>query len=245
MMKFLLNILFLCLSINLIYCQSKQDNTKKNKGIIKTVSPDEFESLFYAEGSQLIDVRTAAEFDDNRIKGAQNIDANSPDFAQLLTNLDKKSPVLVYCLSGGRSADAAQKMHELGFKKVYNLDGGILKWETAGKPVETKESIAATKGISVEDFNKAVSEMQYVLVDYNAVWCGPCKKMLPILEHIAEERKDRLKLLKIDVDYNRVIAKEKKITGIPYLELYKDGKLVWQFTGYINETTLLRETGLK
>lgn len=246
MMKLILNIFFLCISVNLIYCQSKQDNnnTKKGKGIIKTVSPDDFENMFYLEGAQLVDVRTAKEFDENRIKGAQNIDYNSADFEKLLTNLDKKSPVLLYCLSGVRSTDAAQKMYSLGFTKVYHLDGGILKWEAAGKPVQNKESIAATKGISVEDFNKAVSVSRYVLVDYNAEWCGPCKKMLPILERVTAERKDKMTLLKIDVDYNKTIAREKKIEGIPYLELYENGKLVWQFTGYINEATLLRETGL-
>lgn len=240
-MKIFIHILVLCLSINLIYCQSKQDNSKK---AIKNVSADEFENMFYAEGAQLVDVRTREEFDESRIKGAQNIDSNSPDFEKLLTNLDKKSPILVYCLGGSRSSTAAEKMASLGFKKIYNLDGGFLKWKAAGKSFESKESIAATRGMSIEDFNKEVNTSEYVLVDYNAEWCGPCKKMMPILEKITEQRKTKMKLLKIDVDYNKTIAREKKIEGIPYLELYQNGKLVWQFTGYINEATLLRETGL-
>lgn len=243
-MKTFLNIvLLLSLSLNLTYCQTKQSNAKDGNKV-NTVSSDEFEKMLGEEGVQLVDVRTPEEFNESRIKGAQNIDYKGDDFEKLLTNLDKNSPVLVYCLSGGRSADATDKMLSLGFKKIYNLDGGILKWTASNKPVESGENASASGGMTVEEFNKLINVNSYVLVDYSATWCGPCKKMLPVLEKIADKRKDKMKLVKIDVDENNTIARERKIDGIPYLELYQNGKLVWKNVGYISEYNLLHETGL-
>ncbi|MEO8759652.1 MAG: thioredoxin family protein, partial [Bacteroidia bacterium] len=94
------------------------------------------------------------------------------------------------------------------------------------------------------DFNKAVTSDKYVLVDFNAKWCKPCKKMAPMLESIADKKKDKLILIKIDADENKELLKEKQIEAIPFFELYKDGKLVWKHQGEIDEATLLKETNL-
>jgi thioredoxin-like negative regulator of GroEL len=68
--------------------------------------------------------------------------------------------------------------------------------------------------------------------------------MLPFLEAIAEKKKDKMTLLKVDADDNKDLLKQKSISGIPYLELYQDGKLIWKHEGFIEEVDLLKETKL-
>jgi thioredoxin 1 len=215
--------------------------------IAKTVSCSDFESLLKKQGSgaTLVDVRTHSEFEGGHLKSARNVDFRDPSFATLMGALDKNKPVFIYCMSGGRSGKALLALKDMGFREVYNLDGGILKWRSDGMPVEENEELAAhAKGMSMIDFKNHIAGPDYVLVDFNATWCGPCKKLMPILESLAAKRKGKMTLLKIDADQNPDLVRAKDISSIPYLELYKDGKLVWQHTGYIDEKALLAETKL-
>jgi rhodanese-related sulfurtransferase len=84
----------------------------------------------------ILDVRTPAEVDKGRIEGAENLDIfNWEDFTLGVEKLEKSEPVLVYCKVGGRSAKAAKYLVENGFTKVYDLNGGILAWQEAGKSI--------------------------------------------------------------------------------------------------------------
>ena len=86
----------------------------------------------------VLDVRTAAEFAEGHIQGAILIDQGQSDFvekAQAILSIDKK--IAIYCRSGRRSANAAGKLADAGYKCV-NLKGGILAWQGANMPV-TKE----------------------------------------------------------------------------------------------------------
>ena len=65
-----------------------------------------------------------------------------------------------------------------------------------------------------------------VLVDFWAEWCGPCKTIGPILEEIGVEKKDKLKILKLNVDENPQTPQKFAVRGIPTLMLFKDGNLV-------------------
>jgi L-ascorbate metabolism protein UlaG (beta-lactamase superfamily)/rhodanese-related sulfurtransferase len=85
----------------------------------------------------LLDVRTAAEYDEGHIANALNIDVKQDDFiAQAKSILPADKTIALYCRSGRRSASAAGKLSAEGFK-VVNLNGGIMAWKEAGKPVET------------------------------------------------------------------------------------------------------------
>ncbi|WP_445712613.1 rhodanese-like domain-containing protein [Flavobacterium sp.] len=95
-----------------------------------------FEQKLNDDGVQLIDVRTAEEFNSGHLANAKNIDIKLDDFEQKIAALDKTKPVMVYCKSGGRSGRAATKLKELGFTTIVDLDGGITDWKAEGKPVE-------------------------------------------------------------------------------------------------------------
>ena len=103
----------------------------------KNLTPDEFEKMLSDDNSvQLVDVRTAEEYAEGHLPGAVIIDWRGEDFmGKAATFLDKDRPVMVYCRSGKRSAEAAAKLDGAGFK-TYNMLGGILAWKEAGKPVE-------------------------------------------------------------------------------------------------------------
>jgi rhodanese-related sulfurtransferase len=86
-------------------------------------------------GAVVIDVRTPAEFAAGHLDGAVNIDINSPDFAADVAQLDKGETYAVYCRSGNRSAVATDYMQQQGFGSLYNLQAGIIEWQSAGLPV--------------------------------------------------------------------------------------------------------------
>lgn len=77
---------------------------------------------------QLIDVRTPQEFGEGAIDGAINHNVHDADFQQQLEQYDKTKPILVYCKSGGRSAQAAETCENAGFKEIYDLSGGYTAW---------------------------------------------------------------------------------------------------------------------
>ena len=97
---------------------------------------NEFEAMFARDSTaQLLDVRTPEEFAEGHIGEAMNIDWKADGFAEKAqAQLATERPVMVYCRSGRRSAEAAAVLEKLGFK-TYNLKGGILAWIDAGKQV--------------------------------------------------------------------------------------------------------------
>ena len=86
-------------------------------------------------GTQVIDVRTPAEFAAGHLQGATNIDVEGTTFSEQIAALDKAGTYAVYCRSGNRSRTATQHMADAGFTKVYDLDGGITAWTAAGLPI--------------------------------------------------------------------------------------------------------------
>ena len=100
--------------------------TSKN---IKLIEVKEFaEKLKTTQNPQILDVRTPAEFTAAHIENATNMDWLGDSFVVDAEKLDKTKPVYVYCKSGNRSKKATAKLEELGFKNIYELDGGFMKW---------------------------------------------------------------------------------------------------------------------
>ncbi|MGB0637313.1 MAG: thioredoxin TrxA [Gammaproteobacteria bacterium] len=77
-----------------------------------------------------------------------------------------------------------------------------------------------------------------VLVDYWAEWCGPCKMIAPILDEVASEYADKLKIAKLDVDQNAETAQKYNIRSIPCLMLFKDGDIVATQVGALSKSQL-------
>jgi len=107
--------------------------TKESKTVVLT-TPKNFarhlsEGLKDGKKPQLIDVRTPKEFSEGYLESARNIDISAGDFKEKIAALDKEKPVFLYCRSGGRSGRAAEMLKEMGFEKIYDLEGGILAWQ--------------------------------------------------------------------------------------------------------------------
>ncbi len=81
-------------------------------------------------------MRTDVEVAGGVIPNATQIDLSRTDFRESISSLDKSKPVFIYCAVGGRSSMASEVLEQSGFKKVYNLSGGITAWQTASLPVE-------------------------------------------------------------------------------------------------------------
>ncbi len=186
----------------------------------------------------LLDVRTPEEYNGGHLNGALNIDWNGDAFEAEVGKLDKSKPVFVYCLAGTRSAAAAKSMRNMGFKEVYELQGGIMKWRAAGLP----ESNTGTKpaGMSTKDFEALLNTEKIVLVDFYATWCGPCKKMEPYLAEIKKENAN-VNVIRIDADENAMLAAELKVNALPTIFIYKNQQLTWHHVGYIGKDELVRK----
>ena len=70
-----------------------------------------------------------------------------------------------------------------------------------------------------------------VLVDFSATWCGPCKKLEPVVEELAGDYEGRLKVVKVDVDQAREVAAKFSVLAVPTLMLFRDGQVRDQLTG--------------
>ncbi len=184
----------------------------------------------------LIDVRTPEEFSNGHLKNAVNVDWNGDGFENGISKLKKEEAVFVYCLSGGRSSSAATRMRSMGFAKVYELDGGIMKWRAANLPEESANS----SGMTADEFQKLLLSDKKVLIDFYADWCGPCKKMAPYLDEMKSEMANSVIIVRINADTNQALAKELKVNALPTLLLYKDSKVIWSHVGFIEKTDLVK-----
>jgi len=77
-----------------------------------------------------------------------------------------------------------------------------------------------------------------VLVDYWAEWCGPCKMIAPVIDEVAEEFKDRVKFVKINIDENAETPRKYNVRGIPTLMLFKGGDMAAQKVGALSKSQL-------
>ncbi len=89
-----------------------------------------------------------------------------------------------------------------------------------------------------ESFSQLINKDTPVLVDFYADWCGPCQSMAPILKEVAGELKDKVKIIKIDVDKNQAVAQKFGVRGIPNFVLFKKGKVINQKAGMMTKRDL-------
>lgn len=226
------SIFFLLLSFTILSCNGQ---TSKN---ITDIDPKTFsEKITATPNAQIIDVRTPQEFASGHIDNAVNIDWLGDNFVVNAEKLDKTKPVFVYCKTSNRSPQAAKKLEELGFTTIYNMQGGLLKWDAEGFSKPTDRII----GVCSQEYAELLNSNKKVLIDFYAEWCAPCKKMTPYLLKMQKDLADKVVIIRLNADENPTLIKEMKILELPTLLIYENKELKWKHSGYISEEDLKKQ----
>lgn len=230
-MKSLFSIVFILLSF--------YSNAQNKDAYSLSVNDFDNKLKLNAATAQLVDVRTPAEFAMGHIKRASNINFTDDDFEDgAKKKLDKTKPVFLYCFSGKRSADAANFLRTMGFKEVYDLNGGFAQWTASSKPyVSSNTSTRPIAALTLQNLDDIVRANDIVMINFYTEWCEVCKKMTPLLNKIADENK-QIKLLKVDSEKNDIIASVFKVEENPTYVIIKKGRRTWSGTGEISEQEL-------
>jgi thioredoxin 1 len=105
---------------------------------------------------------------------------------------------------------------------------------------EGEEIMAKPIEVTDQTFNQIVLQAELpIVVDFWAVWCGPCKMIAPALEQIAEEYEDQIGVAKLDVDYNNETAMKYGVMSIPTLILFKNGEPMERIIGFLPKEKLV------
>jgi rhodanese-related sulfurtransferase len=205
------NSLFYCL-LSCVACNSHAQTQTA------TISADAFEKGIKAKDVQILDVRTAEEYQSGHVANALQANwNNATEFGERVKAVDKTKPVYVYCLGGGRSSQAMQWLQQHGYTNVYNLKGGMNAWKQANKAVEGAVQVPQ---ISLADFQAQLPKDKTVLVDIGAKWCPPCRKMQPSLDSLEQAK---VAVVKIDGGDQTDLCKALQAETFPTLIVYRNG----------------------
>lgn len=241
-LKCLVSLLFLTTTIMSCAQQPNQkNNTDQKLAMDLTVDAAKFSIAIAAPDAQLLDVRTAGEYQSGHIANALQANWLDPkEFKNRTQHLDKSKMIYIYCQSGGRSASAQAALMEAGFK-VVNLEGGMSNWRMQEMPVEGVGNVVQMR---VVDFEKVLQSNQYVLVDIGAVWCPPCRKMQPIMDALKQTPPKPFYFLAVDGGQDMDVMKSVKADDLPTFILYKNGVEVWRKVGVAPKEDFEKAFGL-
>jgi thioredoxin len=102
----------------------------------------------------------------------------------------------------------------------------------------TEQKSSNPTNITENDFQQKIKENKIVLFDFSATWCVPCKRQATTLESFEKNMKEKILVVKVDVDQNREIANKMNIAVLPTLILFKNGSQVWRSEGLTSESTI-------
>lgn len=220
--------LFFGMSLFLLACTAQNTATE--------VLPAAFQKGMQQKNVQVLDVRTAAEFQSGHLAGALQADwLNAKEFAERIQYLDKSKTIYLYCGSGVRSREAQQFLQSQGFKQTVNLRGGIQYWKMESLPVEGKGSKAP---MPLSAFLAQIKSGT-ILVDVGAQWCPPCVKMEPVLTGLQKKLGQGYTRLNVDGGNDVAVMQHLSAIGLPTFIVFKDGKETWRHQGICTEEALL------
>jgi thioredoxin 1 len=93
----------------------------------------------------------------------------------------------------------------------------------------------------MESFNDLIQSTTPVLVDFHAVWCGPCKAMNPIIKEVAQSVKGKARVIKVDIDASVQAAQAYQVQAVPTFMIFKNGKVMWRHSGMIDKYSLIEQ----
>lgn len=213
----------------------------QNKGI-KQVNSLQFRELTKSSDGVLLDVRTQSEFKNGHINNSGQLNYYAFDFRKKLLLLPKDEPIYLYCNTGYRSEKAAKILVENGCKNVYNMEHGIMDWELKNLPVVVDPDAKPDTDNKMDfaEYAKLIQSKEPVFIDFYAPWCGPCRKMMPMMDSLKVEYHNQINIVKVNADASRSLVKELKLQGVPYLAMYKNGEAVYTKSGAITREELTK-----
>jgi len=207
---------------------NQKSSTDQKMTMDLTVDAVKFSKAISAPDAQILDVRTAGEFQSGHIANALQANwLDSKEFKNRTQHLDKSKTIYIYCQSGGRSASAQNALIQAGFT-VVNLEGGMSNWRMQAMPVEGAGDKVQMR---IVDFEKLIQSNEYVLVEIGALWCPPCRKMQPIVDALKQSPPKPFYFLAVDGGQDMDVMKSVKADDLPTFILYKNGIEIWRKVG--------------
>jgi thioredoxin len=119
------------------------------------------------------------------------------------------------------------------------MKGGISRWIAENHPVEA-ENYNPNKGMSLQELQSMLQAAQdsVVLVDFNAAWCAPCKKMRAFMPALIKDCSGKLKVIYVDYDNNPQLVSAMKVASIPALMLFQNGIEMKRYAGFVPQEDL-------
>ena len=183
----------------------------------------------------VLDVRTSEEINAGYIPNSTFIDYYDDNFENKINLIDRSKKIYTFCKSGGRSVRAANILSKKGFQKVYNLEGGFMRWKANKMPYDinlTNNDASTFEHISENTLDSLIENNKKTLIYISTKWCSPCKKMEPTIDKLITDNIS-LKVVKIDLDANIYAQERFDVQSLPALVLYENSSVVWRKNGII------------
>jgi thioredoxin 1 len=210
---------------------------------IKQVSSEKFRELISENKGVLLDVRTAREYKNGHIPDAGNLNYYALDFRKKLILLPLEQPIFLYCNTGYRSENAAEYLIKNGYTQVYNLQHGIMEWELRNHPlvIEPGANPDTDNNMDPSQYQAIIQSDSLVFFDFYAPWCGPCRKMMPMIDSLIVDYYEEIRIYKINVDASKKLVRELELVGVPYLAILRKGKVLFSNNGAISRQELTKQ----
>lgn len=209
------------------------------------LEPQDFSDALESDAEKiLIDLRPSAEFLKGHIPGATNIDSGWPTYKWRIAELEPSVNVYLCCGDGKRSAKTAAYMQSLGFDTVAILKGGLKQWDDEGFGLTPQELVPPGE-LTLAQFSRMMDLEHLVIVDFYRPGDKKCRQIEPALDELTIAYRNKIKLLRIDIDTYKQLVAELGIEAVPTLHFYENGNLTGWTEGANGKDRLEGELGLR